>query len=80
MNISPPASKRSALDEPASPRVFGTGSDNQRELIRKDQDRLHLRELLLAGAATQSGDAADSEYFKLLRNRVCKEANASFRE
>ena len=45
-----------------------------RELIRKDQDRMRLRELLLEGAATQPGGPADEAYFDGLRDRVRKRA------
>lgn len=80
MNTSPAASMKSALDEPVTPHGVGTRNANQRELIREDQDRLHLRGLLLVGAATAPGDAADSAYFNSLRNRVRKAANAGSRE
>lgn len=53
---------------------------NQRALSREDQDRLHLRGLLLVGAATAPGDAADSEYFDSVRNRVRKAASRGLRE
>jgi antitoxin ParD1/3/4 len=43
-------------------RGYGTGSEYVRELIRKDQDRMRLRELLLEGAATQPGGPADKAY------------------
>lgn len=50
-----------------------------RELIRKDQDRLHLRGLLLAGAASAPAAPADPAYFRGLRNRVRKAAKAGVR-
>jgi hypothetical protein len=53
---------------------------NQRALTREDLDRLHLRGLLLVGAATAPGGAADSEYFGSLRNRVRKAASTGLRE
>lgn len=53
---------------------------NQQELTREEQDRLHLRGLLLVGAATAPGDAADSEYFNKLRDRVRKASNAGSRK
>jgi antitoxin ParD1/3/4 len=39
-------------------------------LIRKDQVRLQLRSLLLAGAASNSAALADAHYFDGLRDRV----------
>ena len=47
-----------------------------RELIRKDQDRLQLRGLLMSGAATAAAAPADSRYFDGLRARVRKGAKA----
>ena len=41
-----------------------------RELIRKDQERQHLRGLLLEGAASAPADPADAAYFEGLRRRV----------
>jgi len=48
MNISLPDTLKSFVDEQVSQRGYGTSSEYVRELIRKDQDRLQLRQLLLA--------------------------------
>ena len=80
MNISLPVALQSFVDEQVILRGFGTGSDYLQELIRKDQDRLHLRELLLAGAATAPAAAADSKYFGALRGRVGKWVKAGRRK
>jgi antitoxin ParD1/3/4 len=56
MNISLPDALKSFVDEQVTGRGYSTSSEYVRELIRKDQDRLHLRQLLLDGAGpTQSG-------------------------
>ena len=52
MNISLPETLKSFVDAQVSQRGYGTSSEYVRELIRKDQDRLSLRNLLLAGAAS----------------------------
>ncbi|OWJ90603.1 hypothetical protein B6S59_27720, partial [Pseudomonas sp. A46] len=52
MNISPPDALRSFVDKRVSHRGYGTSSEYVRELIRKDQDRQRLRNLLLEGAAS----------------------------
>ena len=52
----------------------GTSSEYVRELIRKDQDRLKLRGLLLASAAPAPAAPADPAYFEGLRDRVRKAA------
>lgn len=74
MNISLPDSLKSFVDEQVSQRGYGTSSEYVRELIRKDQDRLNLRNLLLAGAASAPTAPADTRYFDGLRDRVRKAA------
>ena len=48
MNISLPETLKTFVDDQVSQRGYGTSSEYVRELIRKDQDRLQLRGLLLA--------------------------------
>ncbi|MDR1062552.1 MAG: type II toxin-antitoxin system ParD family antitoxin [Azoarcus sp.] len=52
MNISLPDLLKNFVDEQVSQRGYGTSSEYVRELIRKDQSRLQLRDLLLVGAAS----------------------------
>jgi antitoxin ParD1/3/4 len=47
-----------------------------RELIRKDQERLQLRELLLAGAKSKPAAAAGGAYFAALRDRIRSQTSA----
>ena len=70
MNISLPAPLRSFVDEQVANRGFGTSSAYVRELIRRDQDRQHLRSLLLAGGESAPSITADTTYFQNLRARV----------
>lgn len=72
MNISLPDALKTFVDEQVSQRGYGTSSEYMRELIRKDQDRLQLRGLLLAGAASAPTAPADGAYFDGLRDRVRK--------
>lgn len=72
MNISLPEQLKDFVDEQVHARGYGTSSEYVRELIRKDQDRLRLRQLLLAGAGSAPGDAADDAYFQRLRSRTRK--------
>ena len=74
MNISLPDALKSFVDEQVSQRGYGTSSEYVRELIRKDADRMHLRGLLLQGAASEPTAAADASYFAALRQRVHKPA------
>lgn len=71
MNISLPDPLKSFVDEQVSQRGYGSSSEYVRELIRKDQDRLQLRALLLDGASSApSATAADDAYFDRLRERA----------
>ena len=74
MNISLPDTLKSFVDEQVSQRGYGTSSEYVRELIRKDQDRLHLRGLLLAGAASEPSAPVGEADFDGLRERVRKAA------
>ena len=69
MNISLPDELRDFVEEQVK-RGYGTSSEYVRELIRRDQDRLHLRDLLLAGAASPPDAPADKTYFRRLRSRL----------
>jgi len=70
MNVSLPEGLKAFVDEQVARRGYGTSSEYVRELIRKDQDRQHLRRLLLAGAASAPGAPVDASYFAALRDRV----------
>lgn len=70
MNISLPDSLKSFVDDQVSQRGYGTSSEYVRELIRRDQDRLQLRNLLLAGAESPVATPVDPAYFATLRDRI----------
>ncbi len=79
MNISLPDTTKSFMDEKVSQRGYSTSSEYVRELIRRDQDRLHLRGSLLDGAASTPPVPADDLYFDALRQRVHGQAKSSVR-
>jgi antitoxin ParD1/3/4 len=70
MNISLPENLKSFVDEQVDQRGYGTSSEYVRELIRRDQDRVQLRGLLVAGGASAPAAQADDAYFDDLRQRV----------
>jgi len=70
MNISLPDSLKDFVDEQVDQRGYGTSSEYVRELIRKDQDRLQLRGLLLAGAKSAQTNPVDDAYFDGLRRKA----------
>jgi antitoxin ParD1/3/4 len=74
MNISLPDSLRSYVDHQVLQGGYGTSSEYVRELIRKDQYRSHLRNLLLDGAASAPAEVADEGYFEGLRETIRRRA------
>ena len=70
MNISLPDSLKDFVDEQVDQGGYGTSSEYVRELIRKDQDRLQLRGLLLAGARSAQTKPVDGAYFDTLRRKA----------
>jgi antitoxin ParD1/3/4 len=70
MNISLPDTLKSFVDQQVEGRGFGTSSEYIRELIRRDQGRQNLRQLLLDGAGSEPTDPVDRAYFERLRDRV----------
>lgn len=70
MNISLPDHLKSFVDEQVAGRGYATSSEYIRELIRRDQDRLRLRGLLIDGASSAQSDSVDGRYFAELRDRV----------
>lgn len=70
MKISLPAALQTFIDEQVDQGGYDTSSDYVGALIRKDQDRLRLRGLLLGGAASPPTGPVGPEYFVTLRDRV----------
>lgn len=70
MNISLPDSLKSFVDEQVSQRGFSTSSEYMRELIRKDQDRTSLRDMLLTGVSSEVVGHFDADYFDRLHRSV----------
>lgn len=70
MNISLPESLKAFVDQQVRSRAYSSSSEYVRELIRKDQDRQHLRGLVLEGAASPPAVIAVASYFNQLRVRV----------
>lgn len=74
INVSLPDSLTTFVDEQVASRGFGTSSEYVRELILKDQARLQLRNMLLAGGQSAPGAPADAAYFSALRDKLARSA------
>lgn len=73
MNISLPDELKSFVDAQVAGR-YSTSSEYVRELIRREQDREKLRNLLLEGAASPPAGPADEAWFEDLRQHAVKHA------
>ena len=79
MNISLPDTLREFVEGQVASAGYGTSSEYVRELIRRDQDRLRLRAMLLEGAQSAPTGVADAAYFATLRKRTAPRAPAKRR-
>lgn len=70
ISVSLPTSLKSFVEEQVAGHGYETGSEYVRALIRRDQDRQHLRRLLLEGVESAASKPADAAYFQDLRDRT----------
>lgn len=71
MNISLPENLRSFVDSQVSEGDYVSSSEYVREILRREQDRVRLRELLLEGAASPVSETVwNAEHFEKIRQRV----------
>ena len=74
MNVSLPDDLKIFVDERVTHDGYGSTSEYVRDLIRRDRERGHLRNLVLEGANSGPGVVADTAYFDALRQRIATEA------
>ena len=71
MNISLPETLKSFVDSQVSEGDYTSSSEYMRELLRKEQDRVKLRRLLMDGLESELiEEPMDSKYFDKLRKRI----------
>jgi antitoxin ParD1/3/4 len=68
MNVSLPGSLREFVESQVAERGYGSTSEFVRELIRREQERVELRERLLEGATSPVGAEVGPAYFESLRS------------
>ena len=73
MNISLPEALKSFVDSQVADGAYGSSSEYLRELIRKEQDRVRLRRLLMDGLESELlPEPMDAEYFDRFRKRIAE--------
>ncbi|NOT46239.1 MAG: type II toxin-antitoxin system ParD family antitoxin [Acidobacteria bacterium] len=71
MNISLPEALRSFVDSQVSDGDYTSSSEYVRELLRKEQDRVKLRKLIMDGLESEVIDEPmDEQYFDKFRKRI----------
>jgi antitoxin ParD1/3/4 len=71
MNISLPETLRSFVDTQVTEGDYTSSSEYVRDLLRKEQDRQRLRQLILDGMASPLNEKPlDAEYFENYRKRA----------
>ena len=71
MNISLPDSLKSFVDAQVSDGDYTSSSEYVGDLLRKEQDRVRLRGLILEGGASPLNEKPlDAEYFEKFRKRA----------
>ena len=73
MNISLPEALRSFVDTQVSDGDYVSSSEYVRELLRKEQDRVRLRRLIMDGMESELIDEPmDAKYFEKFRKRIAE--------
>lgn len=71
MNISLPEELRTFVDSQVSDGDYVSSSEYMRELLRKEKDRVRLRQLIMDGGASPLNEKPlDAEYFENYRKRA----------
>ena len=70
MNVSLPDSLKAFIEAQVSERGYGTSSEYVRDLVRREQERVGLRELVIEGMRSGPGSELDEAHFQRLREHV----------
>ena len=70
MNVSLPGELKKFVEAQVEKRGYVSSSEFLRELIRREQDRTQLRELVVQGMESGIGSDMDESYSERLRERI----------
>jgi len=74
MNVSLPDELKEFVDQQVSQGSYGTTGEYIRDLLRREQDRIKLRDLVAEGENSPPTRPITKAYFKRLRSRIRKDA------
>ncbi len=70
MNVSLPDELKDFVDDRVDQSGYGSTSEYVRDLIRRDRERQHLRQLIVDGLESEPAGPGDEAYFAGLRQRI----------
>lgn len=70
MNVSLPDGLKEFVESQVDEHGYGTSSEFVRILIRREQERMTLRALLVDGMGSGPGSEMDEAYFARMRDRI----------
>jgi antitoxin ParD1/3/4 len=70
MNISLPDDMKQFVDRQVSERGYGTSSEYFRDLIRREKERMEVRDLIMEGIASPKVAEATPAYFQKYRDKI----------
>ncbi len=76
MNVSLPDGLKHFVESQVGERGYGTSSEFIRELIRREQARARLRDLVVDGMTSGAGSELDERYLDDLRDRIHRAATS----
>lgn len=70
MNVSLPDELKDFVDDRVGQSGYGSTSEYVRDLIRRDRERQHLRQLIVEGLESEVAGPGDEAYFEGLRRKI----------
>ena len=70
MNVSLPDELKDFVDGRVGRSGYGSTSEYVRDLIRRDRERQHLRQLIVEGLESEVAGPVDDAYFEGLRRKI----------